>query len=126
MTLKVKYSAPQVANDTVVVQAYDGRLIGLDKDSGDQRWVYSIDPPVLTLRGTATPVIDEGVVYTGFSNGKLTAIDIKNGNLIWGKLIAIAKGQAELDRIIDVDASPNCLKIRTSMQLVIMVIFLLF
>ena len=99
-------AAPQVANDTVVVQAYDGRLIGLDKDSGDQRWVYSIDPPVLTLRGTATPVIDEGVVYTGFSNGKLTAIDIKNGNLIWGKLIAIAKGQAELDRIIDVDASP--------------------
>ena len=67
-------SAPQVANDTVVVQAYDGRLIGLDKDSGDKRWVYSIDPPVLTLRGTATPVIDEGVVYTGFSNGKLTCL----------------------------------------------------
>jgi outer membrane protein assembly factor BamB len=99
-------AAPQVANDTVIVQAYDGRLIGLDKDSGDQRWVYSIDPPVLTLRGTATPVIDEGVVYTGFSNGKLTAIDINNGDLIWGKLIAIAKGQAELDRIIDVDAAP--------------------
>lgn len=99
-------AAPQVSNDTVVVQTYDGRVIGLDKDSGIQRWVYSIDPPVLTLRGTATPVVDAGVVYTGFSNGKLTAIDIKNGNLIWGKLIAIAKGQAELDRIIDVDASP--------------------
>tara|TARA_B100000767_G_C19754719_1_gene532414 strand:+ start:512 stop:1690 length:1179 start_codon:yes stop_codon:yes gene_type:complete len=99
-------AAPQVGSDTVVVQAYDGRVIGLDKESGVQRWVYSIDPPVLTLRGTATPVVEAGVIYTGFSNGKLTAIDIKNGNLLWGKLIAIAKGQAELDRIIDVDASP--------------------
>lgn len=99
-------AAPQASRGIVIVQTYDGRLIGMNAENGDQLWVYTSDIPVLTLRGTATPVIENGIAYTGFATGKLVAIDITNGNLIWDKPVAIAKGQAEIDRIVDVDASP--------------------
>ena len=99
-------AAPQASRGIAIVQTYDGRLIGLSADSGEQLWVYTSDTPVLTLRGTATPVIENGIAYTGFATGKLVAIDITNGNLIWDKPVAIAKGQSEIDRIVDVDASP--------------------
>ena len=99
-------AAPQASRGIAIVQTYDGRLIGMSAENGEQLWVYTSDTPVLTLRGTATPVIENGIVYTGFATGKLVAIDITNGNLIWDKPVAIAKGQAEIDRIVDVDASP--------------------
>ena len=99
-------AAPQASRGIAIVQTYDGRLIGMSAESGEQIWVYTSDTPVLTLRGTATPVIENGIVYTGFATGKLVAIDITNGDLIWDKPVAIAKGQAEIDRIVDVDASP--------------------
>ena len=99
-------AAPQASRGIAIVQTYDGRLIGMSAENGEQLWVYTSDTPVLTLRGTATPVIENGIVYTGFATGKLVAIDITNGNLIWDKPVAIAKGQAEIDRIVDIDASP--------------------
>lgn len=99
-------AAPQASRGIVIVQTYDGRLIGMAAESGEQLWVYTSDTPLLTLRGTATPVIENGIVYTGFATGKLVAIDITNGNLIWDRPVAIAKGQAEIDRIVDIDASP--------------------
>ena len=35
----------------VVAQTYDGKLMGFDYDTGDIRWTYMSDVPVLTLRG---------------------------------------------------------------------------
>jgi outer membrane protein assembly factor BamB len=99
-------AAPAASGDRVIVQTYDGRVLGLARDSGEQLWVYTSDVPVLTLRGTATPIIEAGIVYTGFASGKLVALDISNGNLVWDKPVAVAKGQAEIDRIVDIDASP--------------------
>lgn len=99
-------AAPAASGNRVLVQTYDGRLLGMDASSGEQLWVYTSDVPLLTLRGTATPVIESGIAYTGFANGKLLAIDIDKGNTVWDKPVAVAKGQAEIDRIVDVDAAP--------------------
>lgn len=99
-------AAPQAENNRVVVQTYDGRLVGLHRDSGEELWSYITDLPLLTLRGTATPRIIDSIVYTGFANGKVIALDITSGVLVWDKAVALAKGQAEIDRVVDVDASP--------------------
>lgn len=99
-------AAPVASRDRVIVQTYDGRLLGLAREDGEQLWAYTSDVPLLTLRGTATPVIEAGIVYTGFANGKLVAIDIDSGVPVWDKPVAVAKGQAEIDRIVDIDASP--------------------
>ena len=99
-------ASPQAWKGRVVVQTYDGRLIGLNRDSGEELWSYVADLPLLTLRGTATPKIVDGIVYTGFANGKVVALDSQTGVLIWDKAVALAKGQAEIDRVVDVDATP--------------------
>ena len=50
-------SAPQGDGRYVVAQTYDGKLMGFDYETGEVRWTYTSDVPVLTLRGTGTPMI---------------------------------------------------------------------
>jgi len=42
----------------------------------------------------------------GFPDGKLDALDIKNGRLIWQKSIAFASGGSDIDSVIDISADP--------------------
>ena len=61
--------------------------------------------PLLTLRGTSTPVTARDVVYTGFASG-VVALRANNGEPIWEQRIMLPEGQSELERIVDVDAAP--------------------
>ncbi len=98
-------AAPVGTNSTIVIQNSEGLVFALDAE-GNELWEYRSDEPLLTLRGTATPVIDRGVVYTGFANGKVVALSLETGAPLWDQVVAIAKGTAEIGRIIDVDVSP--------------------
>jgi outer membrane protein assembly factor BamB len=105
--LKGEALAPaQESNGIVIVQLADGRLIGLAGANGEKQWEYKNDEPLLTLRGTATPVIQGEKVYAGFGNGKLVALSLSDGSVLWEQLIALAKGAAEIERIVDIDAAP--------------------
>lgn len=99
-------AAPQADDNIIVVQTTDGRVIGFDDQTRKKRWEYTADEPRLTLRGTATPVIDRGVLYTGFANGKLVALNTDNASIVFDQAVAIASGTAEIERIVDIDASP--------------------
>ncbi len=99
-------SAPQAGSGIVAVHTSDGKLFGLSLDNGSEVWRYNSNLPVLTLRGTATPVIYEGVVYSGFASGKLVAIEAENGIVRWESRLAIAQGESEIDRLIDIDGAP--------------------
>ena len=83
----------------VVVQTVDGKLLGLDASTGEQRWRHNTVLPVLTLRGTASPVISAGVVFAGLDNGKLIALSAADGITRWEQRVAIPQGSAELDRV---------------------------
>lgn len=98
---------PQGDAGVVVVQTADGRLTGLAATDGKKLWQHKNDEPILTLRGTATPVVADGIVYTGFASGKLVAIDLETGSLQWDQLVALASGTAEIEKLVDVDASPH-------------------
>ena len=56
------------------------------------------------MRGTSAPVFDQGVLYTGFANGKVVALRGENGEPIWEQRVMLPEGRSELDRIVDVDA----------------------
>ena len=99
-------ASPQAAGDQVIVQTYDGRVLGLRSSDGEERWVFSSDVPLLTLRGTATPLLEDGLVYVGLANGKIVVLDQESGVLRWSRALTIAKGQSEIERIVDVDATP--------------------
>lgn len=89
----------------VVVQTYDGKLHGLSAEDGSELWLYDSNLPVLTLRGTSTPLIHEKLAIAGFANGRVQAFDISTGGVRWEARVAIAQGRSEIDRIVDVDGT---------------------
>lgn len=96
---------PQGDGRVVVAQTYDGKLQGLDFDSGDKLWTYDSNVPVLTIRGTSTPILNNGVVYAGFANGRVMAFDAQTGSVRWEVRVAISQGRSEIERIVDVDGT---------------------
>ena len=99
--------APPIADrGTVIVRTGDGKLFGLDTASGKRKWVYDRTIPVLTLRGTSTPVIYDGFVIAGFDNGRLVALDIATGKQEWETRLGVPSGRSDLERMVDIDAEP--------------------
>ncbi|MGD8483716.1 MAG: outer membrane protein assembly factor BamB [Thioalkalispiraceae bacterium] len=104
-TLSSEVLAPARAeNGVVVVRTVDGKLYGLNAIDGSRRWTYSREVPLLTLRGNSTPVISNNIVLMGSDNGKLTALTLEQGTMLWEATIAVPQGRTELERIIDIDA----------------------
>ena len=97
---------PTGANGVVVIRTVDGRVYGLDADSGKRIWVYDRTVPLLTLRGNSAPVIQSGIVIVGSDSGKLAALTLKTGTVLWETQIADPKGRTELERMVDIDVQP--------------------
>lgn len=98
-------SAPQSDGRVVVVQTYDGRAQGLDAATGDLLWTYDSNVPVLTIRGTSTPILRDGSAYVGFANGRVVAFDAVKGSVEWELRVAIAQGRSEIERMVDIDGA---------------------
>lgn len=96
---------PQGDGRVVVVQTYDGKLYGLDYKSGTRLWNYDSNVPVLTIRGTSTPILSNGVAFAGFANGRVFAFDASSGAVMWEARVAIPQGRSEIERIVDVDGA---------------------
>lgn len=99
-------SVPQTNGSVVAVQTMNGKLFVVDAKTGADLWFFENPPPVLTLRGTAAPVVTDSGIYAGFANGRLMAFNQSNGLILWEQRIAMPKGRSELDRMVDIHASP--------------------
>lgn len=95
--------APAAASgEVVVVQTQDAKVYGLAVADGSRRWLFEMDLPVLTLRGTATPLIVDDLALVAFANGKLAALDAGAGTPRWEARVAMPAGRTELERMVDV------------------------
>ena len=99
-------AAPQEAYGVVVARTIDGKIFGLDANDGSRLWIYDRTVPALTLRGTSNPVIAGDVVIAGFDGGRLAAIELHTGKLIWETSISLASGTSQLERMVDIDSDP--------------------
>ena len=99
-------SVPQANDSFVVVRAGDGKLFCLDANNGTHLWIHDVPVPALSLRGTSNPTIIADIVITGFDDGRLTAIELKTGKLVWETNVSLASGRSQLERIIDIDSDP--------------------
>lgn len=99
-------SRPAIAHGVIVVKTIDGRVYGLDAGNGNQSWVYDRTVPRLTLRGSSSALIVNDIVISTSDNGKVAALSLKNGKLLWESTIAVAKGRNQLERVIDMDIDP--------------------
>lgn len=97
---------PRASAGTVVVRSIDGGVTGLSTTSGEPRWNLRRDEPSLTLRGSGPPLLDQDVAVLGYSDGKLAAVKVTNGATLWEIPVARPGGTNEVERMIDVDATP--------------------
>lgn len=98
-------SSPAVSESMVVVRTVDGRLRGLRTADGTEAWMYEQAVPRLSLRGAAAPVIAGDAVYCGFDNGKVAAVDLAKGDLLWDSAANPPSGRTELERLADIDSA---------------------
>ena len=99
-------SPPQPAGKIIVVRTIDGKIFGLDSQEGKRLWTYEQSVPALTLRGTSSPVIAGNYLVAGFDEGRLAAIELQTGKVVWDTRIVLGSGRTELERMIDIDAEP--------------------
>ena len=93
---------PQVANQLVVAQSIDGKVAAFNALDGERKWLFNTSIPSLTLRGTSTPILSDGVM-AGFANGRVIVIEKDRGLPVIDQRIAASQGQSDLERLVDVD-----------------------
>lgn len=96
---------PLVTSGSALVRTVDGRLQALSLTDASQRWVVQETVPALSLRGNAPAVRSGDTILAGFDNGKVVALDFRNGDLIWDTTVSPPQGRTELDRLVDLDAA---------------------
>jgi outer membrane protein assembly factor BamB len=94
---------PAIKDNVVIALTIDNRLRALSAFDGSERWIFEQSTPLLTMRGSATPAIIGSTVIAGFDNGRLAAINISSGDVVWESLLAPPSGRSDLDRLSDVD-----------------------
>jgi outer membrane protein assembly factor BamB len=95
---------PLIANDLIIVRTVDGHLEGMAASDGTKRWAVDEQVPRLSLRGTAPPVLAGEKVIAGFDNGRVIAVDVRNGDVLWDTIVNAPHGRTELERLSDIDA----------------------
>lgn len=99
---------PIITHGKVIAKTIDGNLYALDLSSGKQLWVSEHGAPSLILKASSSPVVlpQNNMILVGYSDGKMDAVDLQTGRLIWQRSIAYASGASDVERLIDIDADP--------------------
>ena len=99
-------SAPSVDYNRAYVHTVDGHITALNLADGSQVWSYESALPVLTVRGTSSPLVLEPLVVVGLASGKVIALDKQLGIPRWEVRLASPDGRSELERLVDIDGEP--------------------
>ena len=93
---------PEIGDAGLFVATAADRVFAVDPSDGKTRWQYERETPEgFTIHGNAVPRQVGAVVYAGFSDGYLVALQAETGDLLWSRSLAAASEQ-----FVDVDASP--------------------
>ena len=99
-------SPPAFDDGVVVVRTSDGHIHGLDAADGTRRWEYVGTLPALLIRTPAGVAISKGSVFAGMPGGKLIALSLSTGTLLWESAVSQPRGDTELERVTDVVSTP--------------------
>lgn len=99
-------SPPAISDKKIIVKTIDGKVYAFNAADGKQLWVAEHGSPSLVLKASSSPVIKGNLVLIGFSDGKLDALDVQTGRILWQRSIAYASGSSDVERLVDIDADP--------------------
>jgi outer membrane protein assembly factor BamB len=92
------------AYGVAIVRSTDGRIVALELDDGSERWSVSNPPPALSLSGYSRPLLLDGGVLVGLDDGRLLALNMTTGKVIWESVLSVPSGRSEIERLVDIDA----------------------
>ncbi len=91
-------SEPLLYEGNLYVLTGNNTLYALDASTGKQLWLYTRqDTSSLSIRGGSKPIIRNGTLYIGFSDGSVVALLAQNGALKWEKQLNRNKKFRDLD-----------------------------
>ena len=99
-------SRPVVSDGLVLIHTSNGQLQALNESDGAVKWTVNLDMPSLSLRGESAPATAYGAAIMGGDNGRVSAVLMQQGQMIWQQRISQATGPTEIDRLSDVDTTP--------------------
>lgn len=99
-------SHPVISDGVVLVHTSNGMLQALNEADGAVKWTVNLDMPALSVRGESAPATAFGAAIVGGDNGRVSAVLINQGQLIWQQRISQPSGATEIDRLNDVDTTP--------------------
>ena len=100
------FAKPIQAGKFIIIKTVDGKITALEHSTGESKWVYDRPVPALTLRGNSSPVLYEKTLIAGLDNGKLVGLSLDTGQEIWTVTISAPRGRTEIERMVDIDATP--------------------
>lgn len=95
-----------IMQKAVIAKTIDGHLYALDLATGKQIWAIEHGTPSLVLKASSSPLIIGNTALVGYSDGKLDAVDIQNGRVLWQRGIVYSNGASDVERLVDIDADP--------------------
>ena len=94
-------SEPLLDDGVVYFLSGSNVFYAVDASNGKQLWLYSRqDTSQFSIRGGSRAALRNGILYVGFSDGSLVALNSKTGNVVWDLQLNRNK------RFRDVDATP--------------------
>lgn len=99
-------SPPALSHQKVIAKTIDGKVYAFDAINGKQLWTAEHGAPSLVLKASSSPIILDNLVLIGFSDGKLDALELQTGQLVWQRSIAYASGASDVERLVDIDSDP--------------------
>lgn len=96
-----------ISGNRVVALANNGAVQGLSLQTGDVVWQFATQNPSLSVRGSATPILlDSKTVLISTADGRIHGLNLENGSPLWSRRVGTSVGASEIDRLVDVDATP--------------------
>lgn len=99
-------TAPQLADDAVLVRTIDGKVLALDHESGSIRWSWKAPDALLNLWQSSPILTDIDSIYVGLPQARIVSLDLRYGVPRWETTISSSLGATELERLIDIVGSP--------------------
>jgi len=96
-------AAPASNGKLLIVQTIDGSITTFNTLDGTKAWRHDSLGPILSLRGTSTPLVSQKYTIASFANGEMFAFDNQNGAPFWKATLGIPQGRTELERLVDPD-----------------------
>ncbi|MFO7581694.1 outer membrane protein assembly factor BamB [Guyparkeria sp.] len=99
-------AAPSVGFGDVAVRGRDGTFALLDAETGEVHWQQSTSQPSLTLQGQSRILMFPDAIAVGFDDGTMGVYSRDDGRELWSRAVALPTGRTDVDRMVDVDATP--------------------